>query len=91
MTYQGAKFTAGSGCGVSPAKAKWLESELDRIETILLRLNPMGYAALRTLCVHEREIAPEAEPAAIIVLCELGQLLRKVGSRSGRIQSWREA
>ena len=71
----------GNGLGVRPGTAKWLAEELERIEPPLQKLNPLGFSALKTLCVHEREIAPEAEQVAIIVLCELGSLLRKVGRR----------
>jgi hypothetical protein len=81
----------GSGRGVSPEKAKWLAAELDRIEMALHGLNPLGYSALKTLAVHECEIAPQAEPAAIVVLLELGRLLRKVGVDRAGIQSWRSA
>lgn len=71
----------GSGNGVSQEKAIWLEKELKRLEAPLQRLDPVGFSALKTLCVHEREIALEAESAVVVVLRELGSLLRKVGKR----------
>jgi hypothetical protein len=82
----------GSGLGVSAAKTRLLERELERLENPLQKLNPLGFSAVRALCIFENEIAREAEPAAIIVLCELGELLRMVGEkRPGRVQAWREA
>ena len=71
----------GSGNGVSQEKAVWLEKELKRLETPLKALSRRGFSALRMLAVHEKEIAPQAEHVAIVVLCELGSLLRKVGKR----------
>jgi hypothetical protein len=71
----------GGGDGVAPAKAVWLQKQLEWIEQPLQKLSPAGFVALKMLAVFEREIAPEAEPMAIVVLCELGSLLRKVGKR----------
>jgi hypothetical protein len=71
----------GLGAGVSQEKAVWLEKELRRLEVPLRRLDPVGFSALKTLCVHERDIAPEAEMATVVVLRELGLLLRKTGRR----------
>lgn len=71
--------TNGSGLGVTAAKTRWLAAEVERLETVLQKLNPAGFAGLRALCVFEQEICQEAEPSTIIVLMELGQLLKKVG------------
>ena len=68
-----------SGNGVSQEKAVWLEKELKRLETPLKSLSRRGFSALRMLAVHDREIALEAEKVAIVVLTELGRLLRKTG------------
>jgi hypothetical protein len=80
---------SGSGLGVRPCTARWLEDELERIETPLQKLNRDGFSALKMLCVHERAISREAEPAAIVCLVALGELLRKVGRRAARIEGWR--
>jgi hypothetical protein len=72
---------AGSGLGVAAGTAKRLGAELEWLEPQLQRLNPDGFRSLKTLCVHERSIDPQAEPAAVVVLCELAQLLRKTGRR----------
>jgi hypothetical protein len=72
---------SGSGLGVAPGKPKWLAAELERLETPLQRLDSDGFRSLKSLCVHERPIDTKAEPAAVIVLCELAQLLRKTGRR----------
>jgi hypothetical protein len=72
----------GSGGGeISAEKAKWLAKEVERLDRPLRKLNPVGFSAVRTLAAMEREIAPEAEPATIIVLAELGSLLKKTGRR----------
>lgn len=72
---------SGAGGDVSPQKAKWLAKELVRLNTPLRKLDPVGFSAVRTLAAMECEIAHEAEPSAVIILCELGRLLRKVGRR----------
>lgn len=69
----------GSGDGVSQGKAIWLEKELRRLETPLKSLSRRGFSALRMLAVHEREVSGAVESQAIIVLMELGRLLRKTG------------
>jgi hypothetical protein len=66
----------GSGLGVSAKKTKQLAAEVAKLDGPLRKLNPIGYAAVRTLAVHEREIAREAEQPAIIVLHGLARLLR---------------
>jgi hypothetical protein len=71
----------GSGLGISPAKTAQLEREVERLEAPLLKLSAPGFSAVRTMCVFENEIAPQVEPAAIIVLAELATLLRKTGRR----------
>lgn len=71
----------GSGLGVSPAKTRVLAREVERLETALQKLNPSGFAAMRSLAVFENEIAPQSEPGAVVVLLELGKLLRKTGRR----------
>lgn len=71
----------GSGNGVSPEEAIWLEKELRQLEMPLKALSRRGFSALRMLAVHEREISQEIESQAIIVIRELGWLLRKTGRR----------
>jgi len=71
----------GSGAGVTPEKTAWLRGEVERIEKPLRRMYPVGFVALQTLAVYEREIAPEVEGVASEALCELGLLLRKIGKR----------
>jgi hypothetical protein len=69
----------GQGLGVAPSTARKLGNELERIEPVLQRLDRAGFSSLKTLCVHERAIDAREEPGAVIVLLELGRLLRKTG------------
>jgi len=71
----------GSGNGVSPEKAVWLEKELSRIEAPLKTVSLAGFSALRMLAVHEREIALGVETAAANVLYHLAIMLKRVGGR----------
>lgn len=71
----------GSGRGVSPEKALKLKEELDRLERPMKRSSPVGFGALRTLTVHEQEIAIPDEPETVSVLYLLAQMLRKLGRR----------
>jgi hypothetical protein len=69
----------GSGHGVDPAKAKWLERDLDRLNKPLRELSPIGFSAMQLLAVHEREAPPGSETEAIGVLFGLARLLKKLG------------
>ena len=71
----------GTGLGVRFGTARRLAEELERIEPPLQRLSPVGFSALKTLCVHEREVHPSVELEAVGVLVELGQLLRMARRR----------
>jgi hypothetical protein len=69
----------GSGNGVSPEKAVWLEKELYRLETPLKACSRRGFSALRMLAVHEREIGVNSEGMAAKVLYLLAVMLKRVG------------
>lgn len=71
----------GSGNGVSPEKAAWLEKELHRLEAPLKTLSRRGFSALRMLAVHEREIMAGSERMAAEVLYMLAVMLKRVGGR----------
>jgi len=71
----------GSGNGVSPEKAVWLENELHRLEGPLKALSRRGFSALRMLAVHEREIMASSERMAAEVLYQLALALKRVGGR----------
>jgi hypothetical protein len=71
----------GSGNGVSPEKAIWLEKELRQLEGPLKSLSRRGFSALRMLAVHEREIMVSSERMAAEVLYLLAVMLKRVGGR----------
>lgn len=71
----------GSGSGVSPEKAAWLQKEVERIETPLKQLSPVGFSGARDLAVFEKEPPPGSTSEVIGVLFGLVRLLRKIDGR----------
>jgi hypothetical protein len=66
---------SGSGADISEDKARWLATEVARIERPLREMSPVGFAAVQAMTIYEREPAPRSEFEAAGVLLGLTRML----------------